>query len=131
MALWTKDSDLEIFTTFSDRNGDAIDVNSNWLTIEIKVGKALFKADSNPLKEVEGENGETSYGVYEHCYITTKEGVNGIMVIIPSESLDYGTVYIRTCVHEPNEHYEDGYKDVWSIWMPCDLAVVTEKGFNN
>lgn len=130
MALWTKDSDLELFTTFTDRNGDLIDVMSNWFTIEVKVGKTLFKADSNPLAEVEGENGEITHGSFENCYITTKEGVNGIMVVIPSESLDFGTVYIRTCTHEVNEHYEDGYKDVWSIWTPCDLAVITEKGFN-
>lgn len=128
--LWTKDSDLELFVTFTDRNGDNIDVTSNWVSVEVKVGKTLFKADSNPLAQIEGENGEIINGFYENCYITTKEGVNGIMVVIPSESLDFGTVYIRTCTHEVNAHYQDGYKDVWTIWMPCDLAIITEKGFN-
>lgn len=130
MALWTKDSDLELFVTLTDRDGDYIDVTSNWISIEVKVGKMLFKAESNPLAQVEGEDGEITSGTYENCYITTREGVNGIMVVIPSESLDFGTMYIRTCTHEVNEHYEDGFKDVWSIWMPTDMAIITEKGFN-
>ena len=129
--LWTKDSDLELFVTFTDRDGENIDVTSNWISVEVKVGKTLFRAESNPLAQVEGEGGEIVNGSYENCYVTTKEGVNGIMVVIPSESLDFGTVYIRTCTHEVNAHYEDGFKDVWTIWQPVDLAIITEKGFNN
>ena len=128
--LWTKDSDLELFVTLTDRDANTIDVTSNWISIEVKVGKMLFKAESNPLARLEGENGEIVEGSYENCYITSAQGKNGIMVVIPSESLDFGTMYIRTCTHEVNEHYPDGFKDVWSIWLPCDLAIITEKGFN-
>lgn len=128
--LWTRDSDLELFAVLTDVNGDLIDVDLNWISIEIKVGKKLFKADSNPLAVVTNEAGEVEQGVWENCYITTKDGEKGIMVVVPSESLDFGTVYMRTCTHQPDEHFKDGYKDIWTIWMPCDLAIITEKGFN-
>ena len=117
--LWTRDSDLELFVTLTDVNGEYIDVYSNWVTIEVKVGKKLFKAESKPQEET-----------FENCYITFENDANGIMVVIPSESLDFGTVYIRSCMHVESEHYADGYRDVWSIWMPINLAIITEKGFN-
>ena len=128
--LWTKDSDLEMFVTLTDKNGDYIDVTSNRISIEIKVGKTLFRAESDPLGTYVGENGESMSGVFDNCYIAYVDDVAGIMLIIPSETLDFGTVYIRTCIHQVNQHFPDGYRDVWSIWMPCDLAVITEKGFN-
>jgi len=129
--LWTKDSDLELFLAFYDKSGIPIDVTKEWLSMEVKVGRALFDADSNPLKEVvDEETGETTVGEFTNCYITTYDGEVGIMVVIPSDSLDFGTVYVRSCVHEANEHYPDGYKDVWNVWIPMDLAIVTEKGLN-
>jgi hypothetical protein len=126
--LWTKDSDLEMFVTMTDFHGELIDVDLNWLSIEIKVGKSLFKADSNPMAIV---NGEAEQGVFKNCYITTVHDEKGIMVVVPADTLDFGTVYMRSCVHVPDAHFEDGYKDVWTIWMPCNLAITTEKGFNN
>lgn len=117
--LWTKDSDLELFVTLTDRDGEYIDVGQNWISLEVKVGRTLFAADSNPLTDS-----------FTNCYLKLYDGVVGIVVVIPSESLDFGTVYIRSCTHEVNEHYKDGYKDVWCNWMPMDLAIVTEKGIN-
>ena len=128
--LWSRDSDLELFVAFYDKEGVPVSVTENWLTLEIKVGRALFKADSNPLVDVEGEDGEITHGKFENCYIAEHEGDEGLMVVIPPLSLDFGTVYMRSCVHEPNEHFPDGYKDVWNVWLPIDLAIVTEKGLN-
>ncbi len=129
--LWTRDSDLELFLAFYDKSGIPVDVTKEWLSIEVKVGRALFAADSNPLKEVEDEEtGEITVGEFTNCYLTTYDGDDGIMVVIPADTLDFGTVYVRSCAHEPSDKFPDGYREVWNVWLPIDLAIVTEKGLN-
>ena len=120
--ILSRDSDLELQVSPIDFEGFPIDVQRNWLTVEVKVGKSLFKAESN-MPDNEGDEGDT---IYENCYL---DG-NHLVLIIPSYTLDFGTVYIRACVHEPNEHFPDGYKEVWTAWQPIDLAITTEKGIN-
>lgn len=119
--ILSKDSDLELQVQPIDFEGLMIDVTRNWLTIEVKVGKTLFTAESEKPNEEDPES-----PIFENCYIDD----HALICVIPSGTLDFGTVYIRCCVHEPNEHFADGYKDVWTAWQPIDLAITTEKGIN-
>ena len=119
--ILSKDSDLELQVSPIDYEGLPIDVTRNWLTIEVKVGKSLFTAESDKPNDE-----DPSEPIFENCYIED----SAIVCVIPAGTLEFGTVYIRCCVHEVNEHFKDGYKDVWTAWQPIDLAITTEKGIN-